>query len=171
MAKEVVAGAIAELSRFEIGNLERIRDTMLSSIATERTLIRRLTEGADDETLEDLGSDYHFLEEAEDLVGKLLLIGLYRVVETLTKQVLRHRFPENKVKKCYKVDQLKKVFADELGADLTKVARFKEIDEIRELNNKVKHGGKLPEHALKSYERLVDAVGPYLYALGLAVLP
>src|SRR4051812_4064909 len=119
MAKEVMAAVVAEYSRFDIESLERIRETMLSGIASERRMIRRLAKGADEETLEDLGSDDHFLGEAEELVGKLLLVGLYRVVENLTKQVLRHRFNEGKVKKRYKVDQLKKVFTDELGTDLT----------------------------------------------------
>jgi hypothetical protein len=171
MAKETVAHAVAEMSRFEIDSPERIRDTMLSSIEAERQMIRRLAKDADQETLEDLSSDDHFLGEAEKVVGQLLLVGLYRVVENLTKQILRHRFPEGKVNKCYKVDQLKKVFADELGSDLTKVAKFKEIDELRDLNNKVKHGGKLAEHPHKTYERLVGAVYPYLYEIGMVVLP
>jgi len=144
---------------------------MLSSIDSERNMIGRLAQGADEETLEDLGADDRFLGEAEELVGKLLIVGLYRVVENLTKQVLRHRFAEGKVKKCYKIDQLKKMFADELSADLTTVAGFKEIDEIRDLNNMVKHGGKLPEPALKSYGRLLKAVGPYLHDVAMIVLP
>ena len=83
MAKEVVAAAVAEYSRFEIESLERIRETMLSGIASERKMIHRLTVGADEETLEDLGSDDQFLSEAEELAGKLLIVGLYWVVENL----------------------------------------------------------------------------------------
>jgi hypothetical protein len=145
MAKEVVATAVAEYSRFEIESLERIREMMLSGIASERKMIGRLAEDADEETLEDLGSDSHFLDEAEELVGKLLIVGLYRVVENLTKQVLRHRFAEGKVKKCYQIEKLKELFTNELHADLTAIPHFAQIDEIRTLNNKVKHGGGLPE--------------------------
>ncbi len=170
MAKEVVADAVAEQSRFEIEALERIRESMLSSIASERSMIRRLAEGADKETLDDLGSDEHFLSEAEEIIGKLLLVGLYRVVEHLTKQVLRNQFTEGKVKKCYKIEQLKKVFSDELGADLTNVAGFKEINECRDLNNKVKHGCKMPEPSLNSYGRLLGSVGPYLHGVAMVVL-
>ena len=39
------------------------------------------------------------------------------------------------------IEQLKKVFTDELHADLTKTPGFDAIDELRDLNNKVKHGG------------------------------
>src|ERR1700694_680188 len=99
MAKELLAEVVAELSRFEIEALERIRENTLSSIASERRMIGRLAVEAEEETLEDLGSDYHFLDEAEELVGELLLVGLYRVVENLTKQILRHRFPAGEVKK------------------------------------------------------------------------
>jgi hypothetical protein len=171
MTKEVMAAVVAEYSRFEIESLERIRATMLSGIASERRMISRLAKDADEETLEDLGSDNQFLNDAEELVGKLLIVGLYRVVENLTKQVLRHRFNEGKVKKCHQIEKLKKLFTDELHADLTALPGFAQIDEIRDLNNKVKHGGALPETALAAYERLVGAIGPYLHDVAMNVMP
>ncbi|MCE9567432.1 MAG: hypothetical protein K8U57_35980 [Planctomycetes bacterium] len=167
----MIAHAAAELTRFEVESLERIRETMLSGLNHERALINRLAKDAEGEQLEDLGSDNHFLDEAEELVGKLLLVGLYRVVENSSKQALRHRYSENKVKKCYKIDQLKKVFADDLKADLTKVKNFAKIDELRDHNNTVKHGGKLPAKALAMYEHYRDYVYQYIHDLVLAVVP
>lgn len=171
MAKEVIASALVELSRFEIDNLHRIREAMISGINGERQLIDRLAQGADEETLEDLASDRAFLADAEDLVGKLLLVGLYRVVENLTKQALRHRFPEPKVKKCYRIDQLKILFTKELGSDLTKLANFKDIKELLDLTNTVKHGGEFAEPALRSFERLLAGIGSYLHDLAVIVIP
>jgi len=171
MAKEIVANAIARLSRFEIEDLERVRDAMLSAIRPEMRFLDSETEGADEESLEELAEERLFLAEAEELAGKLLLVGLYRVVELLTKQALRHRYGKHTVKSCYKIDCLKALFRSDLKVDLTKVAGFKEIDEIRHLNNDVKHGGELPEPALKSFERLASAVEPYLYGIMMVVHP
>lgn len=171
MEKDIAASAMADLARFEIETLDRIRETMLSGIATERRMIERLGAEADAETLEDLSFDDHLLREAEELVGKLLIVGHYRLVENLTKQALRFRFSKNKVQKCYQIEKLKKVFTDDLQADLTDLPEFAAIDELRDLNNKVKHGGKMPEPALVSYERLRGFVGSYLANVAHNVVP
>jgi hypothetical protein len=171
MSTEMIAGiadAAAKWARLRIEHLDRIRGRMLESISSEREqLATREKEGDYFDTLD----DDHFLFEAEETVGGLLLVGLYSAVEHITKQLLRHRYPPNKVKQCYRFEYLQEVLAKDCDVNLASVPGFHAIDELRNKSNHVKHGERIGEPALAAYERLRSEVAPYLKGLALVVLP
>ena len=173
MSKEMIAGiaeAAAGWARLRIKHLDHIRDKMLESISSEREQIANLEKVAWNDYL-DRQDDDHFLYEAEGIVGGLLLVGLDSEVEHITKQLLRHRYPPDKVMQCYKIEFLKKALAKDCGVNLESVQGFAAIDELRGKSNLVKHGGPIGEPALAAYERLRSEVAPYLEGLALVVLP
>jgi hypothetical protein len=173
MSKEMIAGiaeAVARWARLRIEHLDHIREKMLESIASERVEIANREKGAEGDYLDSLDDD-HFLFEAEETIGGLLLVGLYSAVEHITKQLLRRRYPPNKVMQCYKIEFLKETLAEDGGVDLASVPGVHAIDELRRKSNHVKHGERIGESALAAYERLRSEVAPYLEGLALVVLP
>jgi hypothetical protein len=173
MPNEVVAAAVAELTRFKLERLEHIREKMLSSISSEKEAIGELAiaKGAQEDYLDSLADDIQFLGEAEETVGGLLLVGLYSAVEHFTKSILRHRYSSGQVKQFFKTDELRATMARDFNVNLSNIPRFAEIDELRVKNNAVKHGGSIGEPALAAYARLSDAVVPYLRELARIVVP
>ena len=170
--KDGITAAVAELARLSLERLDRIREKMLESISSEREQITNLAKGAVDDYLDSLADDHHFLDEAEEVIGGMLLVGLYGVVEHFTKQLLRHRtLTDEQREKCYRIDKLKKYLVTECGVGLATVPGFDDIDQLREKNNHVKHGGRIGEPALRAYERLRHAVVPYLERLALVIIP
>jgi len=174
MTKEMKAGiaaAVAEWARTRLESLDHIRETMLGTIQAERERIAKLEESAFDDYLDSLEYDQQLFEEAEVLVGGLLLVGLYSAVEHFAKQLLRHRYPAHQVKQLYRIENLKEALARDCSVNLASIRCFEQIDELRQKNNKVKHGEPIGESALAAYGRLKDAVVPYLEQLALAVIP
>lgn len=151
--------------------LDHIRVKMLESIQSERQQIAELYKGAPEDFADSLADDHYFLEEAEEMVGGLLLVGLYSAVEHFTKQLLRHRYPPNKVTLCYKIEALQEALAMDCNVNLSAMPEFAAIDELRKRNNAVKHGGGDRKPSLPAYERLREVVVPYLERIALVVVP
>jgi hypothetical protein len=173
MSKEMIAGiaeAAAKWSRERIEHLDHIQEKMLESISAEREQIANREKGVEGDYFDSL-DDEHFLFEAEETVGGLLLIGLYSAVEHITKQLLRHRYPPDKVKQCYRFEYLQEVLARDCHVNLSSVPGFHAIDELRSKSNQVKHGGPNRELPLAAYERLRTAVVPYLERLAQVIVP
>jgi hypothetical protein len=171
VSKEMIVGAVAELARLRLGRLDHIRETMLASIQLEREKIAEMYTGAQEDFADCLADDHHFLYEAEEMVGGLLLVGLYSAVEHFTKQLLRHRYPPNKVKQCYKIEGLQEALAKDCDVNLSVMPEYAAIDDLRKRNNAVKHGGGSREPSLPAYERLREAVVPYLERIALVIVP
>ena len=143
--KAAIVESVADSARLRIERLDRIRDKILVSISSERERIADLEKAAVGDCLDSLLDDGHFLFEMEQTVGGLLLVGLYSAVEHSTKQLLRHRYPPNKVEQCHKIEDLQEALAKECGVNLKNVPGFDAIDELRGKNNRVKHGGPIRE--------------------------
>lgn len=85
---------------------------------------------------------FYDLSEINKLAEQLVIVALYRLVELKTKSIL-HVFIKdtNKVYKSYRWDKLEKTIKNDFGFDLSNVSFFENIDELRLLNNSIKHKG------------------------------
>ncbi|PHN43103.1 hypothetical protein AO254_18335 [Pseudomonas syringae] len=124
-----------------------------------------------------LEDDFYQLGEAKKLGHALAISGLYRQVETHIKRVLGSTFPDIGPKKISKI--LLGVPQSEI--DGSKLLGFAAVDELRMLNNLIKHAGSKADADLakkyagwvenaelndldKAYERLKPLVKQYMRA-------
>jgi hypothetical protein len=169
MTKQYIVAAIVELAAERLQRLEHIRTSMLATIQAEREQI--IESHKDSEVTEDmLADEYPFLQDAEEMIGGLLVVGLYSAVEHFSKQLLRHRYPPNKVKQLYKIETLREALEKDCGMNLFEIPEFVAIDDLRKRNNAVKHGEPYREPSLELYDRVRPAVIPYLERIGFVIL-
>jgi len=124
------------------------------------------------------------LELAEQMLG----VATYRVVELTTVKILGWRWGPETVrrKELYKVDHLHAVLQTEMQADLSSVQDFSVADELRCLNNAIKHNGYVNAQLAAfpgwqlgepigdcgpTLERLSGPVGNYLSTLAQLIVP
>ena len=169
MTKQYIAAAIVELAATRLKRLEHIRTNMLASIQSEREEIQKLHCDAELDA-DVLADECRYLNEAEVMIGGLLIVGLYSAVEHFTKQLLRHRYPPSKVNEFYKIERLQEALARDCQVDLFTMPEFAAIDELRQRNNAVKHGGQYREPSLETYDKVRPAVVPYLERIGAVII-
>lgn len=132
-----------------------------------------------------LASDYEILEDIKELSEQLAIVALYRIVELNIQKILLWRYPKEQVKKLRRIDRI----ADHLSKDgirLEKVRHYKAADEIRLLNNAVKHEKKVTKQLEKykgykegrdlknmdkAFKRLSPRVPKFLRSLAEKVVP
>lgn len=124
-----------------------------------------------------LEDDFYQLGEAKKLGHALAISGLYRQVETHIKRVIGSTFPDIGQKKIGKI----LLGVPQLEIDGSKLVGFEAVDELRMLNNLIKHAGSKADADLankypvwvknaelldldKAYERLKPLVKQYMRA-------
>ncbi|SEJ64934.1 hypothetical protein SAMN05216201_11326 [Pseudomonas linyingensis] len=166
--------------------LDEFRFHFGSSVAASRKDLQKTYDGLSDEQFECeqdradyegvLSDEYWQLDEVKKLGESLAIVGLYRLVETHLGAVLRVTFPslgEDK-KACL-------IRGNSNEIDCTNLFGFRAVDELRLINNSIKHNdskanGKLAmtypgwiqdkhmENLGAHYERLKPDVMAYLKA-------
>lgn len=129
-----------------------------------------LSEFEHQELIEDFWDDFWRLREAENLAGQLSIIALYRLVEFGTTKIIdwAYRYGyyrENKRRAgMYGWKQLHKGLREDFGLDLSDVQSYTKIDELRCLNNDIKHRGKVGKE-LARFRGWVEGQELFLYFL------
>ena len=163
--------------------LERIDDlTLLVSdgINEEMGELHALG-GEEDEGIEFYADEAHQLSEVDALFTQLAVIGLYKIVEIRTKSHLAVKASAAELTSAFKFAQVKALFLKYSGVKLASLQHYGAIDELRCLNNAIKHNGVVGKE-LSAFQgwflgqrigdvrpaiaRLRSAVAPYLIALG-----
>ncbi|MDZ7736904.1 MAG: hypothetical protein U5P41_13010 [Gammaproteobacteria bacterium] len=67
------------------------------------------------------------------------IIAAYRAIETLTGQMLVHEFGPAAQSWAWNFDRLKRELQNRKGVDLEKVPHYRAMNELRLLNNSIKH--------------------------------
>jgi hypothetical protein len=186
MANQVIAESAAALARLQIAVIQRFVSNLRDTYETEAKRLGALIDEADRQDYADYLADQHLTEvEVVELGGQLAMVALYRVIELSTKSLLRFRY-RGAAASLYKFDVLAARLQSDLSVDLRSVTNFASIDEIRLINNAVKHDGKV-SNALSQYpgwtrgdeltgleqafDRLAPSVPDYLIALAKVVVP
>ena len=96
---------------------------------------------ADKDWLEHLHEDDHyFLEEAEKLSAELAIVALYKKIEITTKSAVLIAYPDIPSKDLFQIKKLKKALKAK-KIDIHQLSHYASMDEIRCLNNAIKHSG------------------------------
>jgi hypothetical protein len=72
-----------------------------------------------------------------NLADQLAIVVLYRVVETIRRRIFDHKFGVNS-----KIEELRPKLLEQ-GIDINPIPHHRAVDELRLLNNAVKHEGRV----------------------------
>jgi hypothetical protein len=187
MSREVIIEAARELARLEVDIVGRLLLNLNNAFADEVLRLGELISGADKEYADLLGDDFASEKEVAELGEQLAIVATYRVVELLSKRVLSFKYGAKKAAELYRFERLTDVLKADFGVDITTLNGFSDVNEIRLINNAVKHDG-LVSHSLanaypawkqgtelkdlrKSFERLSGSVPTYVADLAAIVIP
>lgn len=98
--------------------------------------------------LTDIENEHYYLEESVKLSHRLAIVALYIKMELRIKTVCRRAFPELDTASLYKIDNLKKELR-RLGIKIKDLPSFASFDELRCINNDIKHGGVVGDELAK----------------------
>jgi hypothetical protein len=89
-----------------------------------------------------------FSGDVQHLADELSVVALYKQVELHTKRVAKRNFPNINEKELFKIETLKKA----LPFDLEALPDFQAFDELRLINNAIKHEGKVSEELARKFK-------------------
>lgn len=78
-----------------------------------------------------------------ELTRNLLAVLIYSEIEKDLKQILIFFIQKKDILKVHKLEELKKLFKEHLEINLAEITDFSKVDEIRLVNNCVKHDGRV----------------------------
>jgi hypothetical protein len=142
----VQSKAHALMAQLGVDHLKRLQERISEILNIERHEIdKRLESGevTEDEHLESLHDDLIMLDEMGDTAFQLSFVGLYSLVELRLKALMRHHATSNAdLERLYRIDVLRTECLARFQINLEQdVRNFSAIDEIRLINNSVKHEG------------------------------
>ena len=115
--------------------------------------------------MDSLNDEIVQLKEVEDISKKLAAIGLYMIVENVTKNIFKwlyhdldERTKKKKIRVLHRWDVLKKELYNFCALDLSDVSEYSVVDELRCLNNVIKHSGYVNEK-LSSFSNWQNDLG------------
>ncbi|WP_157222074.1 hypothetical protein [Chromobacterium haemolyticum] len=116
-------------------NTPSLADQFLSLPENAKLEIRKMDE-----------ANKKYVESVLSLAGEISVVALYKKVEIHTNLILTNHHPNLQKKELHKIDYLK----SNLPFDITELLNYKYVDELRCINNCVKHSGKVSS-ALSKY--------------------
>ena len=90
----------------------------------------------------ELGDERSFLDEVDSLAGEMAIVALYKKVEISSKRAIKLALPQVDAKSLFQFKELKKALAP-VGIKVHKLPSYQALDELRCLNNAVKHSGNV----------------------------
>ena len=89
--------------------------------------------------------EFQILDEIELLSSQLSIVALYRIVEIRIKSILSisSKFNRNEISSIFIFKILKEKLAKKFNIDIKSIKGFDSIDELRCLNNAIKHQNKV----------------------------
>lgn len=124
-----------------------------------------------------LEDNQNILDEIKKLSSHLIIVALYRIVELSTQKQIKRLYPSGVPRTMYRWDKLKEKLLSDHNINLETVQNYSIIDELRLLNNSVKHSGTVSQtlasypnwteneelgNIVDDYERISKAVPIYL---------
>ena len=98
--------------------------------------------------LVDIENEHYYLEESVKLSHQLAVVALYIKIELRIKTVCRLAFPELETASLYRIHDLKKKLKQR-GIKIKDLPGFASFDELRCINNDIKHGGVVGDKLAK----------------------
>lgn len=122
LKSEQVQNEIADLQKFGIQQIPSERFNDVSSSALDYTILSH---------------------ETQELLSHYMIVATFSFYEKTLKKLLYYsnKLNEKELKSCFKNEQLIKILNEKFAVDYTKMIDFPQIEELRCLNNTIKHQG------------------------------
>ena len=143
--------------RFDLETLEEFQRHFESSVADRKKSLQSEYSDLTADHFEDpedfpnyqshLEDEFFSLDEVQKLGYELCVVALYKQVELHTKQVVKRNFPSVDEKALFNFDKLKAALPFKMG----KLKNYAAVNELRLLNNAIKHEGRVSKELAKSY--------------------
>lgn len=143
--------------RFDLETLEEFQRHFESSVAGRKKNLQLEYGGLTADQFEDpedlpnyqshLEEEFFSLDEVQKLGYELCVVALYRQVELHTKQVVKRNFPSVDEKALFNFAKLKAALPFKIG----KLKNYAAVNELRLINNAIKHEGRVSKELAKSY--------------------
>lgn len=136
----------------EVELIDRFRAHVHESAAAQRHSIRQHANGLPAEVQEFFADDLYELRVISDLADQLAIIALYRVVEINTGRILAHRFGAAARRNASDMRALRALL-NRYGINIENIPHFTVANELRLLNNAIKHAGHVTDQLARKYPR------------------
>ena len=100
-----------------------------------------------------MADEVYILKSIAGLADQLAIVALYRVVELNTGQILAHKFGAHVAGTTFSIDRASDLLKKNLRIRMESVPHYRAINELRLLNNCIKHGGRVSKQLAKHYSR------------------
>jgi hypothetical protein len=164
-SKTAIRSFMRRLAQIEIDTLDRFRDHVRDAAASRRRSINKRADDLPPEVQELLADDLQELDVISDLADQLAIVGLYRVVEISTGRIVAHKFGVVARRKASSIGALH-AFLTQHGINIGTIPHYRAINELRLLNNAIKHAGHVTAELANEYPRWKE--GQDLTGLGIA---
>ena len=130
------------LQRFDWGAIEKLQDTVRDYLRpSPEERMKAYPKDIAEETLQGLYEEESvYGEELADLTSELAIVALYKKLEIDTKRAIKIVFPEQSDRDLFKWETLKNFLRGQ-GIDIENFSKYSEVDELRIINNCIKHSG------------------------------
>lgn len=182
---------LQELAKHRVERVRQYRERAKFDYDAElvalRDRVKALEEGAELD-FDFAADDAAILTELAALRDQLAVVALYRIVELNTSRIMAWAYGSEAVKKrkLYVVTNLEVALRKDFSLELSSLRDYPVIDELRLVNNAVKHENAVTKEIAKRtgwmegtpllelesrLDRYMDAIPDYLLQLGQAVIP
>ncbi len=117
-------------------------ESELKQQADEIEADKALSEDDKGHMLSFLADDIFIAEITTNLAGEMMIVALYKTIEIAIKKMAASSdlFTPVQIASFYKMSELRKQFKNKV-CDLKTIQMFKQFDELRCINNSIKHSG------------------------------
>jgi hypothetical protein len=159
------------LARYGVDEIDLFREQVHEGCAARQRALETRAESLPPEAQEFLADEASELDTISSLADQLSIVALYRVVEINTGRMLAHEFGKAAARAAAYVNNLEKLLKDKKGIELARVPHYRAIEELRDLNNEIKHADQSRQESKKlntldeTYARLRLKVPAYIFRL------
>lgn len=140
-------------AEYAVEEIDQFREHVDQGRVSEQRAIAKLAEDLPEEQKDYLADDLYQLDKISDLTDQLSIIALYRVVELMTGRMLAHEFGSAARRKASDVRQLRHYLRQHKSFDLETLPHYRAINELRLLNNAIKHSGRVTDKLANEFPR------------------
>jgi len=136
----------------EVDTIDRFRAHVRAAAAAQRRSIEWRADDLPTEAQEFLADDLHELDAISDLADQLAIVALYRAVEINTGRMIAHKFGTAARRNASSIKALRTLLQQQ-GINIERIPHYRAINELRLLNNAIKHAGHVTAELANEYPR------------------
>jgi hypothetical protein len=165
-SKTRVRHHVRRLAEYAADDIDRFREHVAEARQARQRSVDSRAAKLPSAAQEFLADELYELNMVSRLADQLSIVALYGVVELTIGRMLAHEFGKPAEKTASDIGKLSDLLKTQKGIDIKTVPHYRAIDELRLLNNAVKHAGRVTKKLAASYPRWKE--GDELTGLNLA---